>query len=425
MRTMRTVPMALMAAPVVGSASTDPSAMASSTRPSCPLVRSKLERTSGMRETQLAKTSPLRKNVSPTALRAAVRVGTVLLLGYTGETFRSNRFDAIVRNVSGPTRTPTMVDVAAAAGVSLSTASLAFSGNKPVSEETRDRVLAAAGALGYAGPNPLARNLRRGRSGVVGVAVGRLSTAFRDPAALPMLDAVSEVLDAAGLGLLLMPDGDEHAGLPLDAVIYDICGCETWGPYDDLVARGVPLVVVEGPAWPGATYVDVEHRRGAAEVARHLHDLGHRRVATLTLDPSHPQREREAGLRDVYPDAEVIGPCASDLEAAQRAVGAWWDGGGEATAVVCQSDVQAAGVVLEARRRGMAVPDDLSVAGFDGVATPWLDLELTTVVQPLAEKGRATARAVLSRIAGEVVDDVLLPVRMRVGGSTGPVPPPA
>ncbi|WP_457186968.1 LacI family DNA-binding transcriptional regulator [Nocardioides sp. P5_E3] len=326
--------------------------------------------------------------------------------------------------MSGPTRTPTMVDVAAAAGVSLSTASLAFSGNKPVSAETRDRVLAAAGALGYAGPNPLARNLRRGRSGVVGVAVGRLSTAFRDPAALPMLDAVSEVLDAAGLGLLLMPDGDEHAGLPLDAVIYDICGCETWGPYDDLVARGVPLVVVEGPAWPGATYVDVEHRRGAADVARHLHDLGHRRVATLTLDPSHPQREREAGLRDVYPDAEVIGPCASDLDAAQRAVGAWWDGGGEATAVVCQSDVQAAGVVLEARRRGMAVPRDVSVAGFDGVATPWLDLELTTVVQPLAEKGRATARAVLSRIAGEVVDDVLLPVRMRVGGSTGPVPPP-
>ena len=207
-----------------------------------------------------------------------------------------------------------MVDVAAAAGVSLSTASLAFSGNKPVSAETRDRVLAAAGALGYAGPNPLARNLRRGRSGVVGVAVGRLSTAFRDPAALPMLDAVSEVLDAAGLGLLLMPEGDEHAGLPLDAVVYDICGCETWGPYDDLVARGVPLVVVEGPAWPGATYVDVEHRRGAADVARHLHDLGHRRVATLTLDPSHPQREREAGLRDVYPDAEVIGPCASDLE---------------------------------------------------------------------------------------------------------------
>ena len=62
------------------------------------------------------------------------------------------------------------------------------------------------------------------------------------------------------------------------------------------------------------------------------------------------------------------------------------------------------------------------MAGFDGVPTPWLDVELTTVVQPLAEKGRATAQAVLARIAGEAVDDVLLPVRMRVGDSTGPAP---
>ena len=57
-------------------------------------------------------------------------------------------------------------------------------------------------------PNPLARNLRQGRSGVVGVAVGQLSEAFRDPATLPLLDAMSEVLGAAGLGLLLMADDD-------------------------------------------------------------------------------------------------------------------------------------------------------------------------------------------------------------------------
>ena len=68
--------------------------------------------------------------------------------------------------MSGSTRTPTLADVADAAGVSLSTASLTFSGNKPVSSTTRERVLAAAAALGYAGPNPLARNLRQGRSGL-------------------------------------------------------------------------------------------------------------------------------------------------------------------------------------------------------------------------------------------------------------------
>ncbi len=327
-----------------------------------------------------------------------------------------------------PARTPTLADVAAAAEVSLSTASLTFSGNKPVSEATRSRVLAAAASLGYTGPNPLARNLRRGRSGVVGIAVGRLSTAFSDPAALPMLDAISQVLDAAGLGLLLMPDDADHVGLPLDAAIYDICGRETWGSYDELAAREVPMVVVEGPSWPGTTFIDIDHRGGVAALARHLHDLGHRRVAILMLEASHPQREREAGLREVFPDAEVVGACASDIGAAQATVAAWLDAapGGRpgVTALVCQSDVQAAGAVVEARRRGLRVPDDLSVAGFDGVPTPWLDVDLTTVAQPLAEKGRATAQAVLDRIAGAETADVVLPVELRLGGSTGPVAPP-
>ncbi|MDZ5662516.1 LacI family DNA-binding transcriptional regulator [Nocardioides sp. zg-1308] len=322
--------------------------------------------------------------------------------------------------MSGPPRPPTLADVAAVAGVSLSTASLAFSGNKPVSEATRQRVLAAASSLGYAGPNPLASNLRRGRSGVVGIAVGQLSSAFRDPAALPMLDAVSEVLGAAGMGLLLMADDDAHPRLPLDAVIYDNCGRETWHAYDDLVARDVPLVVVEGPCWPGTTFVDIDHRRGSAALAAHLHDHGHRRVATMTLEASRPQREREAGLRQVFPDAHVIGACASDLAEAQSLASDYLATGPDVTAIVCQSDVQAAGVVLEARRRGLSVPGDLSVAGFDGVDTPWLDLSLTTVVQPLADKGRATAHAALARIAGEPVADVVLPVELRVGGSTGP-----
>ena len=324
--------------------------------------------------------------------------------------------------MSRTTRNPTLADVATAAGVSLSTASLAFSGNKPVSEATRSRVLAAAAELGYTGPNPLARNLRQGRSGVVGIAVGRFSTAFRDPAALPMLDAVSEVLESAGVGLLLMADGDEHGRLPLDAVIYDNCGRETWAAYDDLVARDVPIVVVEGPAWKGTTLVDIDHRDGSTALAQHLHDLGHRRVAVLTLEASHPQREREAGLRAVFPHAEVIGACPSEHEAAQSLVADYLDSAPAVTAVVCQSDVQAAAVVTEARRRGMRVPEDLSVAGFDGVATPWLDLVLTTVAQPFAAKGRATAQAALARVDGEDVPDVMLPVELRVGRSTGPAP---
>src|SRR5690606_15383908 len=85
----------------------------------------------------------------------------------------------------------TLTDVARAAGVSLSTASLAFSGAGPISDATRDKVLAAAAELGYHGPNPVAASLRRGRSGVVGIVMGAaVRRAFRDPVSIQFLDGI-------------------------------------------------------------------------------------------------------------------------------------------------------------------------------------------------------------------------------------------
>ena len=99
----------------------------------------------------------------------------------------------------------TLRAVADAAGVSTSTASLAFSGKGPVAAETVERVRAAAERLGYAGPDPLASQLRAGRSGVVGVVVeGRLGHAFRDPFAVSVLDGLSQVLDEVPAGILLI-----------------------------------------------------------------------------------------------------------------------------------------------------------------------------------------------------------------------------
>ncbi|MGN6407738.1 MAG: LacI family DNA-binding transcriptional regulator, partial [Curtobacterium sp.] len=94
-------------------------------------------------------------------------------------------------------RRPTLSAVARAAGVAPSTASLAFSGSGPVSEEAKARVLAAAAELGYGGPDPRARSLRRGRSGVIGVVMDeRLSDAFRDPVNVLTLDGIAEVAGA-------------------------------------------------------------------------------------------------------------------------------------------------------------------------------------------------------------------------------------
>ena len=347
----------------------------------------------------------------------------------------------------------TLTTVAARAGVSLSTASLAFSGSPRIAEATRDRILRAADELGYAGPDPIAASLRSGRSGVVGAVVGeRLLYAFRDPVAVQMLDGLTEVLGQLGVGLLLLAGDSMRSGptpaqlsrLPLDAAVFATCGLEDDPAFRLLRARGVPLVAVEGPVAEGVPLIGIEDRSGSAELARHLYGSGHRRVAVVTmplrLDGTRGQiddarlgsgayrdtRERLLGVREVLPDAPAVETAANSVEEGEHAGSALLDVPADRrpTAVMAQSDLLAAGVLRAAARLGLEVPADVSVAGFDGADLPWLEpVRLTTVVQPTAEKGRAAGRAVAELLAGRTPEDLVLPVHLEIGSTTGPAPP--
>ena len=161
---------------------------------------------------------------------------------------------------------PTLADVAAKAGVSASTASLAFSGSGPVSDATKERVLAAASALGYAGPDPRARSLRRGRSGIVGVVLEeRVRAAFLDPVKIQMLDGITEGIAPLGAGLLLLTDTGEAGGnavgiesAPVDAVV--LVGCS---PRLGALGRGAAP-----PRHPGRRDRGRRRRRRAADLHR-------------------------------------------------------------------------------------------------------------------------------------------------------------
>jgi DNA-binding LacI/PurR family transcriptional regulator len=344
---------------------------------------------------------------------------------------------------------PTLAAVAARAGVSPSTASLAFAGSPRVAPTTRERVLAAAAELGYGGPDPLAASLRRGRSGVVGTFVGeRLLHAFRDPVAIQLLDGITEVLGRHGVGLLLLagdagrPAADQLARIPLDAAIFATCGLEDDPALDLLRLRGVPLVGVEGPVAEGVVLIDVDDRGGIAELAAHLRDLGHHRVASvampLRLDGTRGPvdaarracvhyrdvRHRMAGVEDVFGPVPVFETASNVVAEGELAGRALLDGPADRrpTAVVAQSDVLAAGVVQAAVGLGLRVPDDVSVAGFDGADLPWLPGTLTTVVQPSDAKGRAAAEAAMALVAGEHPTGMTFPVTLRVGTTSGPPP---
>ena len=345
---------------------------------------------------------------------------------------------------------PTLRDVAGRAGVSVSTASLVYSGKGPVAEATAERVRTAARELGFTGPNPLASSLRQGRAGAIGVLVeGRLRMAFRDPFAVAVLDGLAEELERVPTGMLLIgqPADDPEsalpqlAGLALDAVVFSLCGPGENPVVEHLAARGIPMFSTGVPADRRVTQVRIDERAAGAEIARHVRDLGHRRVAHVAMpllqtsvagpvpdsevvvgSANVPSVGRLLGFRDVF---------GSEAPAVQTGDGSSVEGGIRAgrvlldvpvpdrpSAIVAQSDVIAAGVILAAEQLGLRVPGDVSVTGFDGVDLPWLPHRLTTMDQQGREKGRIIGTLVRRRLDGKRPRTVTQPVTLRVGTTT-------
>ncbi len=354
---------------------------------------------------------------------------------------------------------PTLARVAEVAGVSVSTASLAFSGAGPITTETRDKVLAAAAELGYTGPNPLGRQLRSGRSGIVGVVIGdHLGRAFRDPVSVQVLDGLADVLGEERLGVLLIPgvcagtDGPgpvtvdplvESAAMDVAVLVWGVLSADP--TLDALQRRGVPVVVGEGRAVEDAPLVGIDDRAGTADAVRHLVELGHTRIAEITLpfgrdersgpvDAARlarvdraPTRNRLAGVRDVVEPVLTWETPASLVEhgrdAATEILGAWVPASERPTAIIAHSDLRAAGAVIAARELGLRVPDDVSIAGFDGIDLPWLSPDvLTSVHQPLRAKGAALGQAVIGLLAGAEPTTTTLDVGLTIGTTTGPAP---
>ncbi|MFZ8756390.1 LacI family DNA-binding transcriptional regulator [Microbacterium sp. HMH0099] len=343
------------------------------------------------------------------------------------------------------TRRATISDVAREAGVSLSTASVVFSGKTPTSEATRTRVLAAAQALGYTGPDPRAASLRRGRSGIVGVVFDQhLGTAFLDPVTTHMMDGLADGVSRLGAALLLLRDDGETVSepslhtAPIDAAVLIGCSPRMRDSLAVVRARGIPVVVVEGDAGEGIPRVLLDNREAQREAARHIAELGHRDVALVTLPADAERRrgwiaddaevrvdvtaDRLAGARDVFPDAPALAAATSSIdEGAIAGRTLFADAERRPTAVIAQSDLLAAGVIRAAEEAGLEVPRDVSVTGFDGVVVDGLAPHvLTTLVQPATAKGRAAGDAVAAMLEDGEPSGLDLVCTFRAGTTSAP-----
>jgi len=347
----------------------------------------------------------------------------------------------------------TLQTIADQVGVSRMTVSNAFSRPDQLSAEMRRTILDAAAEMGYVGPDPSARALARGTTGAVGVLLTEsVGEAFRDPIAAAFFGAVAEELAPTGLAVVLLPaTGAEGMiparDIPMDAAL--VYGCAADYPAVDwLERRRLPLVFVDGDPRPGAASVVLDEREGARLAAQHLLDLGHRRIATFTINVRVPPgwapdvataangfvaRERQLGWVETLAAGGVT-PVTyevfdnTDLHASEGARD-MFAGDAPPTAVLCFSDLMAAAVVHAAEDAGLRVPQDVSVVGYDDAPLARrLRPTLTTVRQDFEAKGRAAARALTQSIArgraGGAPDSAqhMIPVTLVVRDSTAPPP---
>ena len=335
-------------------------------------------------------------------------------------------------------------DVAERAGVSVGSASQAFGRPELVSDDVRERVLAAADELGYPGPDPAARRLRTGRAGAIGLIFSeRLAYQFTDPASPPFLRGVSLAIQNAPTGLLLIPDSrqrDEATRLVREAVVDGFIVYSV--PQNDprveaALARRLPVVTVDQPRGAETPFVGIDDRAAARSAAEHLRGLGHERVAVLsfvtTLEPGSTLQlditvERLAGYEDGLGDAwdpALVRTCRPNApEPARAATLELLRELTPPTAILAMSDILAFGALEAAGEHGVPVPSKLSVVGFDDTpgaahATP----PLTTVAQPHEEKGRLAAEQLIDAIERGGTREpsrTLLPTELVVRGSTAP-----
>lgn len=315
----------------------------------------------------------------------------------------------------------TLVHVAEAAGVSLSTASHAFGVDKPISDATRARVLAAAASLGYEGPDPRARSLRSGRTEIIGVQVDdETSRAFRDPVIIGILDGVSAALTASPTSLLLIPDSVPEARLrtlPVDGVV--AAGCSpALAQLRDVMARRALPVVTAGNQVDDLGCVGVENRAATTLLTDHLRGLGHRTVGVIRLRHGAVEEARTAAVLAAFPDAAVVVTTDSTIDEGFRTASVLLNG--RVTAIVAQSDLLAVGAIRAAESRGLRVPEDVSVVGFDGVRVDGFTRHLTTIAQPIAEMGRLAAQAVLAALDGAPLPNLAMDVEFVRGDTTAP-----
>jgi LacI family transcriptional regulator len=326
---------------------------------------------------------------------------------------------------------PTIHDVATAAGVSVATVSKAVNGRYGVSPETAQRVLDAVQELGYES-SLVASSMRSHRTGVIGVLVAGF-----EPFSAEILKGVGAALNDSRYDLLAYTgtkqrdsEGWERRSLSrLSGTLID--GAIMVTPTVVSASTDIPVVAID-PHTGRADLPTVESDNfaGAMQATRHLIELGHRRIAFLGGRPDlRSSIARDAGYRRALAEAGIpVDPALIRVgmylqETSREPAEELLSLPDRPTAVFAANDLMAIATVEVASRRGLTIPHDLSVVGFDDVPeASRLNPALTTIRQPMQNLGGTAAQMLIALMAGETPDHlhVRLPTRLIRRATTAP-----
>ncbi len=332
-------------------------------------------------------------------------------------------------------------DIARAAGVSHSTVSRALRNSALISVDVRERIQRLAHEMGYT-PNAIAQSLQTRQTSTIGLVV----TSIADPFWGDVMKGVEEVARASGFSVILSAshnDPDQEMAIietfrrrRVDGII--VAASRITGNYKVRLDRmRVPTVLINSQAESEAGllhWVSVDDRKGAQLAVEHLLQLGHCSIGYIgTSNRPRSNHQRLLGYQSTLAVAGVAshdewivispGKEASheeDVAAGRTSLPQLLDTG--VTAIFCYNDMIATGVLIACRERGIAVPGELSVIGFDNIeVASYVTPPLTTIHQPKIELGRLAAQVTLDLLHNRPGQNYLLPPTLIVRASTAPL----
>ncbi|WP_027909475.1 LacI family DNA-binding transcriptional regulator [Pseudomonas sp. URMO17WK12:I4] len=328
----------------------------------------------------------------------------------------------------------TIKDVAARAGISYTTVSHVVNGTRPVSDQVRSKVEAAIAELGYV-PSGVARSLRVRATGTLGLLLPNAS----NPYFAELARGIEDHAERNGYSVILCNSDDDIDkqlrylrvllerridGLIVATVASDAAFAQA------LAALRVPLVLVDRSLeGVSADQLRVDHEQGAYLATRHLLELGHRRIVCIGGPASTQVVQLRAGgyrraLDEAGIEAQAVVDCAFTSPAGHAAAQVLLAGEQGPTAIFAGNDMIALGVLRAAAERGLQVPQQLSVVGFDDIeVSRYLHPALTTVGQRIGQLGEQAAERLLARIRkpGLVAEQRLIEPTLMLRESTAAI----